>query len=489
MLASLLASRRTAPAALLARRLARPLSGPAQPAFSELTALSGVDGRYAGKVGGLRPIFSEYGLIRHRVLVEVRWLQQLSRLPEVPEVPALSAEDSAALDAVCDGFCEADALRVKEIERTTNHDVKAVEYFLKERASESSPSLAAKAEFFHFACTSEDINNLAYGLMLRRAREEVVLPEMDAVLAAVRAVAREHADTPMLARTHGQPATPTTLGKEMANFVHRLERQRDQFSRVEITGKFNGAVGCYNAHVAAYPDADWPALARRFVEDGLGLEFSPYTTQIEPHDMIAELFDAAKRFNSVLLDLDRDVWGYVSQGWFRQRAVEGEVGSSTMPHKVNPIDFENSEGNLGLANAVMAHLSEKLPVSRFQRDLSDSTVLRSVGVGLAHSVVAYRACVRGLGRVDADRGRMQAALDDNWEVLAEPIQTVMRKHDVPGAYERLKDLTRGERLGAEKMRAFVESLRGEIPCEEVERLLRLRPETYVGVAPELARAV
>ena len=388
MLASLLASRRTAPAALLARRLARPLSGPAGPAFSELTALSGVDGRYAGKVGGLRPIFSEYGLIRHRVLVEVRWLQQLSRLPEVPEVPALSAEDSAALDAVCDGFCEADALRVKEIERTTNHDVKAVEYFIKERASESSPSLAAKAEFFHFACTSEDINNLAYGLMLRRAREEVVLPEMDAVLAAVRAVAREHADTPMLAPHPGQPATPTTLGKEMANFVHRLERQRDQFSRVEITGKFNGAVGCYNAHVAAYPDADWPALARRFVEDGLGLEFSPYDAdRAARHDR-----GALRRGQAVQLRTagprPRRL-GYVSQGWFRQRAVEGEIGSSTMPHKVNPIDFE--QANLGLANAVMAHLSEAA-VSRLLGP-SDSTVLRSVSVGLAHSVVRTgRAC-------------------------------------------------------------------------------------------------
>eukprot|EP00941_MAST-03F_sp_MAST-3F-sp1_P003002 g3002.t1 len=458
-------------------------------ALSELTAISGVDGRYGAKAADLRPIFSEYGLIKSRVAVEVSWMKFMAELKEIPQVQPLSAEDSLLLDTIVTDFNESDAKRVKEIERTTNHDVKAVEYFLKERATTLSESLATKSEWWHFACTSEDINNLAYGMMLREAREKVMLPAMDKLLATVSGVAHAEADSPLLARTHGQPATPTTVGKEMANFAYRLQRQRVQFEAVEIQGKFNGAVGNYNAHIAAYPQVDWPNVAEKFVSGELGLSFNPYTTQIEPHDMISELFDSLCRFNRVLLDLDRDLWGYISQGYFKQRAVKGEVGSSTMPHKVNPIDFENSEGNIGLANAIMTHLGEKLPVSRYQRDLSDSTVLRSIGVGFAHSLIAYKACMRGLSRIDVNKKNLDDALNDNWEVLAEPIQTVMRKHDVPDAYEKLKALTRGERLGKEKMQNFVESLRGHIPDDEVDALLVLTPQTYIGAAPQLARAV
>ena len=438
-----------------------------------LTAISPVDGRYGAKTTDLRPIFSEFGLIRYRVLVEIRWLQTLSRHPGIPEVPIFSAEADRLLDDIAEQFGVADAQRIKEIERTTNHDVKAVEYFLKERVA-AHPQLHAASEFIHFACTSEDINNLAHGLMLSAGREQVLLPEMDAIIAAVRDLAHRYADQPMLSRTHGQPATPTTLGKEMANLVHRLRLQRDRVAEVTLLGKMNGAVGHYNAHRVAYPDVDWPGLTCNFVES-LGLTWNPYTTQIEPHDYMAELFDALARFNTVLIDLSRDLWGYISLGYFKQRTVAGEVGSSTMPHKVNPIDFENAEGNLGIANAILGHLSAKLPISRWQRDLTDSTVLRNLGVGVAHTSIAIQSALRGIGKLEADPARMAADLDANWEVLAEPIQTLMRRYGVDRPYERLKELTRGQRIGPEALKVFIDGL--EIPQEAKAELAALTPAT------------
>ena len=444
-----------------------------------------MDGRYASAVDALRPFLSEFGLIYQRVRVEVRWLESLANNPGVPEVPPFSAIALAALGRIVDGFSAADAQRVKEIERTTNHDVKAVEYFLKEKIS-GHAELHAVTEFLHFACTSEDINNLSYGAMLAGARDQVMLPAMDEVIRTIRALAHVYADVPMLSRTHGQPASPTTLGKELANVVARLSRQRHVVACTPLLGKMNGAVGNYNAHLSAYPLVDWEAHARYFVQ-GLGLEWNAYTTQIEPHDYIAELFDAIARFNTVLLDFDRDVWGYISLGYFAQRVVEGEVGSSTMPHKVNPIDFENSEGNLGLANAILGHLASKLPVSRFQRDLTDSTVLRNLGVGLAHSLLAYKAALKGLSKLDARPDRMAADLDGNWEVLAEPIQTVMRRYGIEKPYEKLKALTRGKRISAAEVVAFVNGL--DIPDAEKVRLCALTPATYIGNAADQARRI
>ena len=453
--------------------------------LSPLTAISPVDGRYAGRTAELRPLFSEYALIRHRVLVEVRWFEALAAEPGIPELPPLGEHARRVLEGIVEGFSEEDARRVKNIERTTNHDVKAVEYFLKERVA-GVPELARASEFFHFGCTSEDINNLAYALMLREARTQALLPLADELVAALRRMAHEQAARPMLSRTHGQPASPTTLGKELANFAWRIKRQAEQLAAVPILGKMNGAVGNYNAHVIAYPEVDWPALAERFVV-GLGLEWNPYTTQIEPHDYMAELFHALVRLNTVLLDLCRDMWGYISIGYFRQRTAEGEVGSSTMPHKVNPIDFENAEGNLGVANALLDHLATKLPVSRWQRDLSDSTALRNLGPAVAHCVIAYRSVLRGLAKVEPDPARMDEDLEANWEVLAEAVQTVMRRHGVEEPYERLKALTRGRRVSRETLAEFIRGL--EIPEESKARLLALTPAGYTGRAEEQARRV
>ncbi|QSA98969.1 adenylosuccinate lyase [Methylococcus sp. EFPC2] len=447
-----------------------------------LTNLSPVDGRYADKAGALRPILSEYGLIRFRVLVEIRWLQALASEPAIAEVPPLSAAANERLESILTGLTPADAERVKVIEKTTNHDVKAIEYFLKERIADL-PELAAVSEFIHFACTSEDINNLSYALMLNEAREKVLLPELDKLIEAVKSLAREYAAQPMLSRTHGQPATPTTVGKEFANVAARLERQRNQLAGVELLGKINGAVGNYNAHAVAYPEVDWEGFARNFVES-LGLAFNPYTIQIEPHDSIAEFFHALSRFNTVLIDFDRDVWGYISLGFFRQKTVAGEVGSSTMPHKVNPIDFENSEGNLGLANALMAHLAEKLPISRWQRDLTDSTVLRNIGVGIAHTLIALQSTLKGISKLQLNPEVLDADLDANWEVLAEPIQTVMRRYGIEKPYEKLKELTRGQRVTPEDLRRFVDKL--AIPDEAKQRLLALTPRAYTGLAERLA---
>ncbi|WP_210424562.1 adenylosuccinate lyase [Marichromatium bheemlicum] len=452
--------------------------------LSSLTAISPVDGRYGSKTTALREIFSEYGLIRHRVQVEVRWLQTLAAHPQISEVPAFSDAANQHLDTIVEHFDLADAERIKTIERTTNHDVKAVEYFLKERTAER-PELAAVAEFIHFACTSEDINNLSHGLMLTRGREQL-LGEMDQVIAAIRELAHRYAEQPMLSRTHGQPASPTTLGKEMANVVRRLQAQRARIAEIALLGKINGAVGNYNAHRVAYPEIDWPGFARGFVES-LGLTWNPYTIQIEPHDYMAELFDAVVRFDNVLIDFCRDVWGYISVGYFKQRTVAGEVGSSTMPHKVNPIDFENAEGNLGIANAILEHLAGKLPVSRWQRDLTDSTVLRNLGVGLAHVTIALQSALKGIGKLEANPECMAADLDDNWEVLAEPIQTVMRRYGVDKPYEKLKALTRGHRIGPEALAEFVDGL--EIPEAAKAELKALTPATYVGDAVRLAREV
>lgn len=450
--------------------------------LSTLTAISPIDGRYANKTVGLRAIFSEYGLIRHRVLVEVRWLQALAAHRSIAEVPPLSAHAKNLLENIVASFSSEDAQRVKNIEKTTNHDVKSVEYFLKEKIS-GNPELEKISEFIHFACTSEDINNLAYGLMLREARAQVLLPLMDEIIDTLVEMATRYAAQPMVSRTHGQTASPTTLGKEIANVVVRFKRQRGQIADVRLLGKMNGAVGNYNAHLAAYPDVDWQELARRFVED-IGLDWNSHTTQIEPHDCIAELFDTLARFNTVLIDFCRDIWGYVSLGYFRQRAVAGEVGSSTMPHKVNPIDFENAEGNLGVANALLRHLAEKLPVSRWQRDLTDSTVLRNIGVGVAHSVIAYQSCLKGLPRLESDAGRMREDLDNSWEVLAEPIQTVMRRYGVAQPYEKLKELTRGRHIDAAAISAFIGQL--DIPENARNQLLALTPATYTGSAPDLA---
>jgi len=450
---------------------------------SALLALSPLDGRYAGKVDALRPIFSEYGLIHARVRVEVEWLLALAAEPAIAELPAFSDAAAARLRALADGFSVADAARVKEIERTTNHDVKAVEYFIKERLRDDA-ELGPALEFVHFACTSEDINNLSYALMLRQARDAVLLPSLDGIVAALRTLAQEQAARPMLSRTHGQTASPTTLGKEIANVVARLERQRRQIAAVELTGKINGAVGNYNAHAIAYPELDWPAFARRFVE-GLGLPFNPYTTQIEPHDNIAELGDAVRRANTVLIDLARDVWGYISLGYFKQKLKEGEIGSSTMPHKVNPIDFENAEGNLGLANALFEHFSAKLPISRWQRDLTDSTVLRALGTAFGHTQVALDSLAKGLGKLSVNPERLAADLDAAWEVLAEAVQTVMRRHGLPNPYEQLKALTRGQGIDAEAMRGFIASL--DLPEDARARLAALTPAGYTGLAEKLAR--
>ncbi len=457
--------------------------------LSALLALSPLDGRYAAKADALRLQFSEYGLIRRRLQVEIAWLQALAAEPHFAEIPSFSGATAAALEALVRDFSPEQALEVKAIEARTNHDVKALEYWIREtfaaRRETFSEALAA-AEFIHFACTSEDINNLSHALMLQAARDEILLPALQKIVSALRALAHAHAELPMMARTHGQPATPTTLGKEIANVVWRLERARAGIAAVVLTGKMNGAVGNYNAHLAAYPGFDWEGFARRFVE-GLGIEFNPYTIQIEPHDAMAELFDAFARANTILIDLDRDVWGYISLGFFRQKVKAGEVGSSTMPHKVNPIDFENSEGNLGLANTVLRHLAEKLPISRWQRDLTDSTVLRNMGVALGYTLLGYDALLRGLSKLEAVPERLRDDLDANWELLAEPIQTVMRRFGVPEPYEKLKALTRGQRISREQMQAFVAAL--EIPEAAKAELLRLTPWDYTGKAAELARGI
>ena len=448
-----------------------------------LTALSPLDGRYAAKAEALRPIFSEFGLIRARIRVEVEWLLALAAEPGIPELKPFSGAAAGRLRALAEGFSVADAARVKEIERSTNHDVKAVEYFIKERLRDDA-ELGPALEFVHFACTSEDINNLSYALMLQQAYVGVMAPKHAEVTQRLREMAHQLAELAMLSRTHGQTASPTTLGKELANVVARLERQIAVMHGIEFPGKINGAVGNYNAHVVAYPDVDWPALARRFVES-LGLDFNPYTTQIEPHDGIAELCDAQRRINTILIDLCRDVWGYISLGYFRQAVKAGEVGSSTMPHKVNPIDFENAEGNFGLSNALLAHLGEKLPISRWQRDLTDSTVLRALGTGFGHALVALDALLRGLGKLSANPERLAADLDAAWEVLAEPVQTVMRRHGLPNPYEQLKELTRGQGISADSMRAFIQGL--DLPADAKSRLLALTPATYTGLAASLAK--
>jgi len=453
--------------------------------ISALTAISPVDGRYRNKVDVLGNYFSEYALIRYRVIVEIRWLQQLAAHEQIDEAPAISKGGNALLDSLIENFSEEDARRVKAIETETNHDVKAVEYYIKEKIADH-PDLEKQVEFVHFACTSEDINNLAYALMLRDGRDLVMVPAMERIIERLTALATEHAEQPMLSRTHGQSASPTTVGKELANVVHRLRRQLQQFADNPVLGKINGAVGNYNAHLSAYPDIDWQSNARRFVEK-LGLDWSPYTTQIEPHDYVAEVFAALCRFNTVLIDLDRDLWGYISLGYFKQKTVAGEVGSSTMPHKVNPIDFENSEGNLGIANAIMQHLGEKLPISRWQRDLTDSTVLRNIGVGFAHSLIAYEATLKGLGKLEINAERLDADLEQAWEVLAEPIQTVMRRYGIEKPYEKLKALTRGQKINAERLREFIDSL--DIPAAERERLKTMTPHNYIGNAVEQARDI
>ena len=451
-----------------------------------LTALSPLDGRYEAKVAPLRALFSEYGLIRLRLQVEIHWLLALSANPQIREVPPFSSPALERLQKLVTDFSPADAKRIKEIEGTTNHDVKAVEYFLKERTRENA-EIAGCAEFFHFACTSEDINNLAYALMIKDGRGAVLLPRMDRLIAALEALAERYADQPMLARTHGQPASPTTLGKEMANFAYRLQRARDRFATAPILGKINGAVGNYNAHLVAYPEVNWTAAAKTFVEN-LGLQWNPYTTQIEPHDYLAEMLDALGRFNTILIDFNRDMWAYIALGYFKQKVVGTEVGSSTMPHKVNPIDFENSEGNLGLANALLQHLSSKLPISRWQRDLTDSTVLRNLGVALGYALLAFDACLKGIGRLEVDAERLERDLDENWDVLAEAVQTVMRRYGLPEPYEKLKELTRGKTgLTRATLQGFIRGL--SIPDEAKQRLLALTPAGYTGNAAAQASAI
>ena len=450
-----------------------------------LLALSPLDGRYAGKVAALRPIFSEFGLIKARVRVEVEWLLALADEPGIVELAALPPASVARLRSLADSFDTGDAARVKEIERTTNHDVKAVEYFIKEKLKDDS-SLATALEFVHFACTSEDINNLSYSLMLRQARDEVLLPALDGLSDTLRGMAHANAALTMLSRTHGQTASPTTVGKELANVVARLQRQRRQLAAVEMPGKINGAVGNYNAHAVAYPDVDWPRLAHRFVQS-LGLQFNAYTTQIEPHDGIAELCDVQRRINIIAIDLCRDIWGYISLGYFKQSVKAGEVGSSTMPHKVNPIDFENAEGNFGIGNSLLGHFSEKLPISRWQRDLTDSTVLRALGTAFGHSLIGFDSLARGLGKLSVNPDRLAADLDAAWEVLAEPVQTVMRRHGLPNPYEQLKALTRGHGIDQAALREFVASL--DLPADAKARLGKLTPGTYVGLAEALAREI
>ena len=453
--------------------------------LTSLNAISSVDGRYHSKTSALQPFFSEYGLIRYRVIVEIRWLQQLAANPGLPEIPLLSDSANTYLEQLISDFDESEAAIVKKKESVTNHDVKAVEYYLKEKLAEQT-ELAGIMEFVHFACTSEDINNISYALMLKESMDAVIVPMMTEVLEAIREKAHDYADAPLLSRTHGQTATPSTMGKEFANTVARLKRQLRLIRKTEFLGKINGAVGNYNAHFSAYPEVDWQANAEEFIA-GLGLTWNPYTTQIEPHDYIAEYFDAVCRFNTILMDFDRDLWGYISLGYFRQQTVEGEVGSSTMPHKVNPIDFENSEGNLGVANALMQHLAQKLPISRWQRDLTDSTVLRTIGVGLAHSLIAYQASLKGISKLLVDEARMLADLDDSWEVLAEPIQTVMRRYGIEEPYEKLKALTRGQRISPEILAEFLDTL--ELPLDVRESLKKLRPETYLGNAASQAKKI
>ncbi len=453
--------------------------------LTALSAVSPIDGRYGSKTAALRDVFSEFGLIKRRVLVEVRWLQSLAALTGVTEVPTLSEAANRALEDIVDSFNESDAMRIKEIEATTNHDVKAVEYFVKERFGDNTELLAI-SEFVHFACTSEDINNLSHGLMLRDGMDEVLLPAMGQVVAALSDIALATATLPMLSRTHGQTASPTTVGKEFANVVARLQRQVWQLERVEYLGKINGAVGNYNAHLSAYPGIDWQANAELFVTS-LGLSWNPYTTQIEPHDYMAELFDGIARFNTILIDFNRDIWGYISMGFYKQKTIPGEIGSSTMPHKVNPIDFENSEGNLGLANALFQHLTAKLPISRWQRDLTDSTVLRNMGVGMAYSLIAYQSCLKGIGKLEMNPQRLAEDLERSWEVLAEPIQTVMRRYGIEKPYEKLKELTRGQAMSREVIQAFVNNL--DLPQDAKDGLLALTPANYIGNAEAQARAI
>jgi adenylosuccinate lyase len=452
--------------------------------LSPTTALTPLDGRYGSKVKALRPIFSEFGLIKYRSLVEIRWLQALAQEPNIAEVPRFSAQTNSMLDEIIEKFSVADAQAVKDIEATTNHDVKAVEYFLKDRSA-AIPEVAAVSEFFHFACTSEDINNLSYALMLSDARKHVVLPTFEEVVAAINSLANDHASLAMLARTHGQPASPTTLGKEMRNVVARLERQIEQIKQVSILGKINGATGNYNAHVVAYPEVDWPQFSKNFVES-LGLSWNPLTTQIEPHDYMAELFHAMTRFNTILLDFNRDMWSYISIGYFKQRVIAGEVGSSTMPHKVNPIDFENSEGNLGLANAIFDHLALKLPISRWQRDLTDSTVLRNIGVGFGYTVLACSAALKGISKLAVNEAALAKDLDNNWAVLGEAIQTVMRRYDIAEPYEKLKALTRGkDGIDQQELEVFIEAL--EVPDHVKIEMKKLTPANYIGLAADLAK--
>lgn len=453
--------------------------------LSELTAISPVDGRYGSKTTDYKSIFSEYGLIRHRVLVEVRWLKALADEPGIAEVPVLSDAAAKVLNSIETEFSTDDAQRIKDIERTTNHDVKAVEYFLKEKIA-GNAELEAVTEFIHFACTSEDINNLSHALMLSAGRDTVLLKQMDEVIDKMKSIALQLAEQPMLSKTHGQPASPSTMGKELANVVYRLQKQRNQVAAVEILGKANGAVGNYNAHLSAYPEVDWEGFAKNFIES-LGIHYNPYTIQIEPHDYMAELFDAISRFNTILIDISRDIWGYISVGYFKQKTVAGEIGSSTMPHKVNPIDFENAEGNLGIANALFGHLSMKLPISRWQRDLTDSTVLRNLGVGFAHSSIAYSSAMRGLNKLEINPTALHAELDNNWEVLAEPIQTVMRKYGIEKPYEKLKELTRGKKVDQKIMQEFVENL--DMPQEGKDLLINMTPMNYIGNAVEQTRKI
>lgn len=450
--------------------------------LTALTALSPIDGRYQDKATALRPIFSEFGLLKFRVTVEVRWLQKLASHAQISEVPAFSEKANDYLNEIVKNFSIEDAERIKTIERTTNHDVKAVEYFLKEKC-EALPELQKINEFIHFACTSEDINNTSHALMLKTAREDVLLPEWKKVIDAVVELANRYKDIPLLSRTHGQPASPTTIGKEMANVAYRLKRQYKQLENLEILAKINGAVGNYNAHLSAYPDVDWHTFSKEFITESLGVTWNPYTTQIEPHDYIAEFFDCVARFNTIVIDFDRDMWGYIALNHFKQRTIAGEIGSSTMPHKVNPIDFENSEGNLGLANAVMNHLGQKLPISRWQRDLTDSTVLRNLGVGLGYALIAYAATLKGISKLEVNEQHLRDELDQNWEVLAEPIQTVMRRYGIEKPYEKLKELTRGKRVDGEAMRQFIDGL--ALPQAEKDRLKQMTPASYIGYAVEL----
>ena len=459
---------------------------PLSNSFSTLYAISPIDGRYAAKVETLRPIMSEAGLLYHRVQVEVAWIIALSRAG-FAELPAFSDAAVNYLNQVVAHFGEADAQAIKDIEKTTNHDVKAVEYYLKDKMTQFGPELEKASEFVHFACTSEDINNTSHGLMLKKARTDVLLPQMDTLIARFKELAHQLAEQPMLSRTHGQPASPTTVGKEMANIAYRLQRVRETFAEVAILAKMNGAVGNYNAHLAAYPDYDWVAFSTAVIENDLGLTYNPYTIQIEPHDYMAQYFDALARFNTILIDANRDIWGYISLGFFKQKTKAGEIGSSTMPHKVNPIDFENSEGNLGLANALLRHLSEKLPISRWQRDLTDSTVLRNMGVGLGYALIAYDACLRGLNKLELNAPVLDADLDKTWEVLAEPVQTVMRRYGIENPYEQLKELTRGKGITREALHAFIQTL--AIPELEKERLLKMTPANYTGIAAQLANEV